>query len=77
MDFGKIYLLVEAAELMRSHPGWAKTDKVRFAKMLRDVFWTQLKNGDASRFGNQGLFAYRGALAIAIFLNDEKKYDRV
>ncbi len=77
LDFGKIYLLVEAAELMRSHPGWAKADKVRFAKMLRDVFWPQLKNGDASRFGNQGLFAYRGALAIAIFLNDEKKYDRV
>ena len=77
LDFGKIYLLVEAAELVRSHPGWAKADKVRFAKMLRDVFWPQLKNGDPRRYGNQGLFAYRGALAIAIFLDDEKKYDRV
>lgn len=77
LDFGKIYLLVEAAELLRTHPGWAKPDKVRFAKMLRDVFWPHLKNGDAGRFGNQGLFAYRGALAIAIFLNDEKKYDRI
>ena len=50
---------------------------MRFAKMVRDVFYPQIKNGDKARFGNQGLFAYRGALAIAIFLNDERKYDRI
>lgn len=77
LDFGKIYLLVSAAELLRYDTNWEKADKVRFAKMLRDVFYPQIKNGDIARFGNQGLFAYRGALAIAIFLNDEAKYDRV
>ena len=77
LDFGKIYLLVSAAELLRYDANWEKADKVRFAKMLRDVFYPQIKNGDKARFGNQGLFAYRGALAIAIFLNDEKKYDRI
>ena len=77
LDNGKIYLLVEAAELLRYYPGWAKADKVRFAKMLRDVFYPMIKDGDPARFGNQGLFAYRGALAIAIFLEDERKYDRI
>ena len=77
LDFGKIYLLVSAAELLRFDPNWEKADKVRFAKMLRDVFYPQIRNGDIARFGNQGLFAYRGALAIAIFLNDEVKYDRI
>lgn len=77
LDYGKIYLLVEAAELLRYHPGWAKEDKIRFAKMLRDVFYPWLKNGDSGRFGNQGLFAFRGALAIAIFLEDSRKFDRV
>lgn len=77
LDFGKIYLLVSAAELLRYDANWEKEDKIRFAKMLRDVFYPMIKNGDKARFGNQGLFAYRGALAIAIFLNDEKKYDRI
>lgn len=77
LDFGKIYLLVSAAELLRHDKNWEKSDKVRFAKMLRDVFYPQIRNGDKARFGNQGLFAYRGALAIAIFLNDEVKYDRI
>ncbi len=77
LDYGKIYLLVEAAELLRFHKGWAKEDKVRFAKMLRDRFYPVIKDGDPSRFGNQGLFALRGALAIAIFTHDEKGYDRI
>ena len=77
LDYGKIFLLVEAAEMLRYYPGWPKADKVRFAKMLRDVFYPVIRNGDPNRFGNQGLFAYRGALAIAIFLEDERKYDRI
>ncbi len=77
LDYGKVYLLVEAAELLRFYKGWAKEDKVRFAKMLRDKFYPLLKDGDPSRFGNQGLFALRGALAIAVFIHDEKGYDRI
>ena len=68
---------MEAAELLRFYKGWAKEDKVRFAKMLRDKFYPLLKDGDPSRFGNQGLFALRGALAIAVFIHDEKGYDRI
>ena len=77
LDNGKIYLLVEAAELMRDYPGWAKEDQEKFGKMLREVFYPHICGGDIMRWGNQGLTAWRGVLSIAIFLDDAKMYDRV
>ena len=77
LDYGKVFLLIEAAELMRGHPDWAAADRERFARMLREKFYPVLKNGDPSRFGNQGLFAWRAVLAMSVFLEDERMYDRV
>ena len=77
LDYGKVFLLVEAAELMRDWAGWAASDRLRFMRMLREKFYPILKNGDPARFGNQGLFALRAVLAMSIFLEDEKMYDRV
>ena len=77
LDYGKVFLLVEAAELMRDWAGWAEPDKSRFSRMLREKFYPVLKNGDPARFGNQGLFAWRAVLAMSIFLEDERMYDRV
>lgn len=77
LDYGKVYLLVEAAELLRDFPGWAEEERLRFAAMLREVFYPVLKNGDPKRFGNQGLFAFRAVLAMAVYLEDGKMYDRV
>ena len=77
LDNGKIYLLVEAAELMRDYGGWTKEDQRKFGDMLRKVFYPNIFNGDAVRWGNQGLTAFHGVLAMAIFLDDEKMYDRV
>ena len=77
LDNGKIFLLVEAAELIRDFPEWAEADKEKFRKVLRDVFYPVIKNGDSNRWGNQGLSAFKGCLAIAIFLDDAKMYDRV
>ena len=77
LDYGKVFLLCEAAELVRDYPGWAADDRTRFARMLRERFYPILKNGDAGRFGNQGLFAFRAVLSMAVFLEDEKMYDRV
>ena len=62
---------------MRDYPGWAADDRTRFARMLRERFYPILKNGDAGRFGNQGLFALRSVLAMSVFLEDERMYDRV
>ena len=77
LDNGKIFLLVEAAELIRDYPGWAEADKAKFRKVLNDVFYQAIKNGDSARWGNQGLSGFKGLLAMAIFLDDTKKYDRV
>lgn len=77
LDYGKVFLLCEAAELMRDYGGWRAEDKARFASMLRDRFYPVLKNGDPGRFGNQGLFALRAVQAMAIFLEDGRMYLRV
>lgn len=98
LDNGKIFLLLQAAELMRDYPGWAKDDQDRFKSMLvhpgyssteaptshyslddalNDVtFYWNIYNFDASRFGNQGLFAARALMAMGIYLDNEKMYDR-
>lgn len=77
LDNGKIYLLIEAAEILRDYLGWAQADRERFARVLREVFYPHICNGDIMRWGNQGLTAWHGVLAMAIFLDDVKMYDRV
>lgn len=99
LDNGKIYLLIEAAELMRDYEGWAKADRNRFAYMLTYprysssenlyeryasmddeanaiTFYWNCFNFDAGRHGNQGLFAARAMMAMGIFLDNQKMYDR-
>lgn len=99
LDNGKIYLLIDAAELMRNYPGWKIADQQRFKEMLvypgyshtEDLskyadyfddskngitFYWNIYNFDAARFGNQGLFAARGMMAMAIFLDNKLMYDR-
>ena len=78
LDNGKINLLVEAAEMMRDYPGWAAEDQKRFKAMLRspDCFLPAIFNFDCARFGNQGLFAARAMMAIGIYLDDDKLYER-
>ena len=99
LDGGKIYLLIEAAELLRDYEGWKESDREAFRRMLvhpgysmteypsehadmddelNDVtFYWNIYNFDPSRWGNQGLFAARGLMAMAIFLDNEAMYDRV
>lgn len=77
LDNGKIHLLIEAAELLRDYPGWAVDDQARFKQTLRTVFYPHIMTGDAMRWGNQGLTAYHAVLAMAVYLDDRKMYDRV
>lgn len=99
LDAGKIYLLLEAAELLRDYDGWSTADREAFMSMLvypgysntaypaehanmddalNDVtFYWNIYNLDPTRWGNQGLFAARGLMAMAIFLDNEVMYDRV
>lgn len=99
LDNGKVYLLIEAAELMRDYEGWKPAERQRFADMLTYpyyssdenvadkfasldddqngiTFYWNCFNFDASRHGNQGLFAARALMAMGIFLDNQKIYDR-
>lgn len=98
LDGGKIYLLIEAAELLRDYTGWDAADKEAFKKMLTYpaysmteypsehanmddelnavTFYWNIYNLDPTRWGNQGLFAARGMMAMGIFLDNEAIYDR-
>lgn len=98
LDNGKIYMLIEAAELLRDYEGWLPEDQEAFKKMLVYPFYSTKvsaeshksldddKNGvsfywniykfDPGRFGNQGLFAARGLMAMGIYLDNDTIYDR-
>lgn len=98
LDNGKIYLLLDAAELLRDYPGWLPADQAAFKKMLtypgyssaatpdghwslndslNDVsFYWNIFNFDPGRYGNQGLFAARGLLAMGVYLDNDTLYDR-
>ncbi len=100
LDNAKVYLLLEAAELLRCYEGWKEEDQNRFKAMLvypgysstenlydskanmtddenGITFYWNMFNFDASRFGNQGIFAARAMMAMAIYLDNEVMYDRV
>ena len=99
LDNGKIYLMIEGAELLRDYDGWSDDDRKAFADMLlypgysdttypderrdgfndeaNDInFYWNICNFDTGRWGNQGLFAARALIAIGVFLDNEKIYDR-
>lgn len=98
LDNGKIYLLMEAAELLRDYGGWQSADQEAFRAMLTHPFYSttttptghwsstdasndvtfywNIWNFDPSRYGNQGLFAARGMMAMGIYLDNDTIYDR-
>lgn len=98
LDNGKIYMLIEAAELLRDYEGWAAEDQAAFKKMLVYPFYSTVESAeshksltddendvsfywniyclDPGRFGNQGLFAARGLMAMGIYLDNDTIYER-
>ena len=62
---------------MLVYPGYSTTTEPTAAKASKDVsFYWNIYQGDRARHGNQGLFAYRSMMAMAIFLDNEIMYDR-
>jgi len=62
---------------MLVYPGWSGTEAPTDAMASKDVsFYWNIYQGDRARHGNQGLFAYRSLMAMAIFLDNEIMYDR-
>ncbi|XMO85385.1 DNRLRE domain-containing protein [Algibacter sp. AS12] len=84
------YIMIEAAEIIKStYSGWAPADLQAFKDMLvypgyssttepsgNVTFYWMAFQGDPIRHGNQGLSGFRTVMAMGIFLDNEKMYDR-
>ena len=68
---------IQAFEDMLVFPGYSNTTAPQAAIDSRDVsfYWT-VYNGDPARIGNQGLSAIRLMMAMGIFMDNERMYDR-
>ncbi|RED94648.1 carbohydrate-binding protein [Marinoscillum furvescens] len=62
---------------MLVYPGYSNTTVPTAAINSNDItFYWKVYQGDPARHGNQGLFAMRTMMAMAIFLDNEIMYDR-
>lgn len=62
---------------MLVYPGYSNTTIPTTAINNNDItFYWKIYQGDPARHGNQGLFAMRTMMAMAIFLDNEVMYDR-
>ncbi|MCB4807954.1 carbohydrate-binding protein [Tamlana sp. 62-3] len=67
----------QAFEDMLVYPGYSNTTLPTAAIASNDVtFYWKIYNGDPARIGNQGLLAMRVMMAMGIFLDNERMYDR-
>jgi Carbohydrate binding module (family 6). len=67
---------IDKFKAMIVYPGYSSTQVPAQAKTGDVSFYWHMYNGDAGRHGNQGLFGYRGVMAMGIFLDNEVMYDR-
>ena len=66
-----------AAELMRhTSTRWAKNDQQQFEKMLREVFYSGIKDFYPTANGNWDASMIQTMIAIGIFLDDRAIFDR-
>ena len=92
LDLGRSILhMIEGAEIIKhTYSEWSPSDIEAFGDMLvypgysnttipsgDSTFYWGMFNGDAARAGNQGYFAMRAVLAMGVFLDNERMYDRV
>jgi len=87
-----IWKLLEGAEIIKStYSGWKQADIDKFNAMLvypgysstishdadaEHSFYWAMYQGDYGRHGNQGLMGVRGIMAMGIFMDNDKMYDR-
>lgn len=68
---------IDKFKAMLVYPGWSGTEVPTAAIASKDcTFYWNIYQGDPARHGNQGLFAYRSLMAMAIFCDNEIMYDR-
>ncbi|CAM3793973.1 Carbohydrate binding module (family 6) [Vibrio aerogenes CECT 7868] len=68
---------IQAFSDMLVYPGYSTTTVPEKAiKQQQVTFYWNMYNGDPGRHGNQGLFGFRGIMAMGIFLDNHTMYQR-
>ncbi|MEJ6979702.1 carbohydrate-binding domain-containing protein [Pedobacter sp. P351] len=68
---------IDKFKAMLVYPGYSTTLVPTAAINSSDVtFYWYMYNGDPGRHGNQGVFAWRGIMAMGIFMDNRTMYDR-
>ena len=68
---------IDAFKAMLVYPGYSSTTVPTADIDANNVsFYWLMYNGDYGRHGNQGLFGFRGIMAMGIFMDNELMYDR-
>ena len=65
-----------AGELIKHTYGGPWAHRVRFEKMLRDVYLPEVRNGAGCKNGNWELIMTDAAIGIAVFLDDRAAFDQ-
>jgi hypothetical protein len=68
---------INAFKDMLVYPGYSTTVIPQAAIDAENAsFYWYMYNGDPGRYGNQGLFAWRGVMAMGVFMDNRVMYDR-
>ncbi|WP_304198703.1 carbohydrate-binding protein [Flavobacterium alvei] len=68
---------IDKFKAMLVYPGYSQTTVPTAAIASEDAtFYWYMYNGDPGRYGNQGLFAWKGIMAMGIFMDNRVMYDR-
>ncbi|MCH6255961.1 carbohydrate-binding protein [Puniceicoccaceae bacterium K14] len=69
--------MVKAAEILRyTHPGWTEQNTVNMEAYFLEVLWPQFRLPNPLRAANQGANNLWGAIQVAVFCDDEEKFNQ-
>ena len=69
--------LIRAAEILRyTYPGWTEENTANCEKYFIDVYWSLFRLPNPLRAANQGANNLWGAMQIAVFCNDQEKFQQ-
>jgi hypothetical protein len=70
------FKFTNAAEIMRTYPGWAPADIQRCKKMFMEIFYPPLQYFALWAHGNWDLACMKEMMAIGVFCDDHALFDR-
>ncbi|CAH8282866.1 putative secreted protein (Por secretion system target) [Mariniflexile fucanivorans] len=68
--------LVQACEILRyTYPGWTDELTAKTEDYFREVYWPLFRLPNPLRAANQGANNLMGAMYVAVYINDQEKFD--